>query len=204
MLHQKLKRRKLKKKKMEIEIIKYPLDEDWILVRNNALETQRKHSDKVPSSELKTKFLVSEHSPIRSLIFVWKWIDLPYWVSVHFVRHHIGIEHYVSSQRNDIQKLYNRKQAPQDAPVNHRCVANAQELINMSKARTCINASLETRQAWGMWLNSLKDVAPELYTLCVPPCIYRNGLCPEVFKPCGYNHTKVFEQKLSEYVKYFK
>jgi hypothetical protein len=199
-----MEKRGKKAKMSEIEVIKYPLDEDWILVRNNALETQRKQSTKVPSSELKTRFLVSEHSPIRSLVFVWRWIDLPYWVSVHFVRHHIGIEHYVSSQRNDIQKLYNRKQAPQDAPVNHRCVANAQELINMSKARTCTNASLETRQAWGLWLDALKDIAPELHALCVPPCIYRNGLCPEVFKPCGYNHTKKFEIELQKYVVKFE
>jgi thymidylate synthase ThyX len=188
---------------MKIEFIKYPTDEDWIIARNNALTTQRMYSAKVPSSELKTKFIVSEHSPIRSLEFIWQWIDIPYWVSVHIVRHHTGIDHYVSTQRNDIQKEYDRKKAPQDALVNHRCVANAQSILNTSKARTCTNASLETRQVWNLFLESLKPIAPELFALCVPPCIYRNGLCPEVFKPCGYNKTNKFQEKLLEYAKNF-
>jgi hypothetical protein len=189
---------------MEVKWVKYPSEEDWIICRNNALSTQRKNSSKPVSSEWKTKILVSEHSPIRSLEFIWEWIDLPYWVSVHFVRHHEGITHYVSSQRNDIQKLYDRRKAPQDSPVNHRCMANAQSIINISKARTCFNASLETRNAWNLFLSSLKDISLELFLLCVPPCIYRNGICPEVFKQCGYNETKVFERKLDDYISLLK
>jgi hypothetical protein len=185
---------------MEVKLIKYPTDEDWLIARNNALTTQRKESNIIPSAKLKTKFLFSEHSPIRSLEFIWEWIDLPYWQSVHFVRHHEGITHFVSSQRNDIQFEYDRKKAPQDSPVTHRCIANAQTILNISKARKCTNASLETRQAWQMFLDAIQPVAPELVSLCVKPCIYRNGICPEVFKTCGFNKTEKFQAEMRDYL----
>ena len=187
---------------MKINIIYTPTEEDWLRVRNNALTTQRKQSDKVPSPELKKKMIISEHSPIRDLKAVWEWIDLPSWVSVHFVRHHIGIEHYVSSQRNDIQKKFDRRKAPQDSPVNHRCSANFQAILNVSRARLCINASTETRDAWTSFLKELFFHEPELAMLCVKPCIYRNGICPEVFKPCGYNKTDHYKDSQERYNKY--
>jgi hypothetical protein len=185
---------------LTVNLIKYPTDEDWKIVRNNALTTQRKYSDVIPSSKLKTKFLFSEHSPIRSLEYVWEWIDLPSWISVHFVRHHEGITHFVSSQRNDIQKLYDRRKAPQDTPVNHRCIANAQTILNISKARKCTNASAETRLAWEEVLMEINSVTPELYSLCVKPCVYRNGICPEIFKPCGFNKTTKFDEESIAYL----
>jgi hypothetical protein len=189
---------------LRVEIIEYPTDEDWIIARNNALETQRKSSDKIPSSKLKTKFLLSEHSPIRSLKFIWRWVDLPYWVAMHIRTHHTAIDHYISSQRNDIQFEYDRRKAPQDALVNHRAVANAQAIINTSKARKCINASLETRQAWQLFLDTLQPYAPELISACVKPCIYRGGICPEVFKSCGYNQTNKFKEELVDYLELFE
>ena len=188
---------------MEVKLIKYPTDEDWIIARNNALTTKRKSSNKVPSSSLKTKFLICEHSPIRSLEIVWEWIDLPYWVSVHITRHHEGITHFVSSQRNDIQNSYDRRKAPQDSNVNHRCVANLQTVMNISKARKCLTASLETRNAWQLFLEEIEKVIPELYRVCVPPCIYRNGICPEVFSDCKYNTSNKFNNELIEYLKLF-
>jgi hypothetical protein len=188
---------------LRVEILKYPLDSDWLAVRNAALETQRKHSDKIPSSKLKTKFLLSEHSPIRLLEFSWRWIDLPSWVSVHITRHSVGISHFVSSQRNDIQHEFDRRKAPQDSPVNHRVVANAQAILNISRARTCNNASLETRQAWHLFLDTLQPFAPELVSVCVKPCIYRNGICSELFKTCGFNLSSKFREELEDYFELF-
>lgn len=188
---------------MYVNLIRYPTDKDWLLIRNLALSTRRGISEKTPSSKLKSKFLSTEHSPIRGLHFVWEWIDLPYWVSVHFSRHNVGISHYVSTQRNDVQKEYDRKKAPQDSPVNHTCYANAQAVINISQARLCFTASNETREAWQLFLNSIKEIAPELYKLCVPHCIYRNGICPELFSDCRYNTSEIFNNKLKEYNKNF-
>ena len=192
---------------MKVNIIYTPTKEDWLRARNNALTTQRKQSDKIPSSELKKKMIFAEHSPIRDLKVVWEWIDLPSWVSVHFVRHHQGIEHFVSSQRNDIQQLYDRRKAPQDSPVNHRCSANFQAILNISRARLCLNASAETRKAWNLFLEELFDYEPELVGLCVKPCVHRNGICPEVFKPCGYNktnHYKMYQKVYNNYIGFTK
>lgn len=185
---------------MRVKIIKFPTDNDWIIARNNALFTKRKENYTDISSSLKIKFLASEHSTIRSLEYIWQWENIPYWVSVHFTRHHVGITHFVSSQRNDIQFGYDRKKAPQDTLVNHRCLANVQAIINISKARLCSTASSETRIAWKLFLSSVKLITPELYSLCVKPCVYRNGICPEVFRSCGYNKTDLFKNEIENYL----
>ena len=71
----------------------------WRSVADAARTTIRMpEGTKEPSSKWKKTILLSEHSPIRKLMFSWKWTNLPYWVSVHFVRHKFGIEHFVSTQ----------------------------------------------------------------------------------------------------------
>lgn len=122
---------------------------------------------------------------------------------IRFVRHKIGIEHFVSSQRNDRQNNYDRNTAPQSALVIHECEANAQAIINISRKRLCKQASSETREAWQNFLESIKNIEPELYSVCVPECVYRNGFCPE-FKSCGYNHTEEFEEELKKYIQGFE
>ena len=181
-----------------VKIIKYPTDDDWLRVKNDALLTANKVTTKIPDTKWKTKILASEHSPIRDLSFVWDWYDLPYWVSVHFVRHSIGISHFCQSQRNDILGTYDRNKAPQDSLVVHRCVANAQSIINISKVRLCKKASPETTHAWILFLKELYVVTPELVKLCVPTCIYRNGICPE-FTSCGFFTTPKFRDRLMAY-----
>jgi hypothetical protein len=184
---------------MEIKFLKYPGDDDWLDVRNAALSTRREESDVVPSSELRKKFLMSEHTPIRLLVYTWDFIDIEYWVAMHFRTHHEGLLHFISSQRNDVQKQYDRRKAPQDAPVNYRVSANAQAILNISKARLCLKASKETRQAWEMFVEELGGVSPELASLCVPHCVYRGGICPEVFSSCEYNNTSKFLKELKVY-----
>ena len=70
------------------------------------------------SSEWKTKMLKAEHSPIRKMSVSFTWVNIPSWVSVHFVRHKFGIEHFVSTQRSDRTGV-DRNKKPQDSPVNH-------------------------------------------------------------------------------------
>ncbi|MBR4171924.1 MAG: thymidylate synthase ThyX [Kiritimatiellae bacterium] len=152
---------------------------------------------KEPSSAWKRRILLAEHSPIRQMIFKWKWHDLKYWISVHFVRHKFGIEHFVSTQRTDRTGV-NRDEAPQDAPVDHECFANAQAMIFISRRRLCHQASSETTEAWKMVLEEVKKIEPELYSVCVPECVYR-GFCPE-FKTCGYVNTEAFRKARAAYV----
>lgn len=135
-----------------------------------------------PSTTWKKKMLLAEHSPLRQMYIRWVWTDLPYWVSVHFVRHKIGIEHFVSTQRSDRTGVP-RDELPQGALVRHECIANVQALINISRKRLCNLASKETREAWLKMLQELAKIEPEIVEACVPECIYR-GFCPEM-KPCG-------------------
>lgn len=120
----------------------------WPKVKQAARTTISKEGEGIyPSDSWKKAILLSEHSPIRKIRFAWKWIDLKSWVSVHFVRHKIGIEHWVSTQRVDRTGV-NRDKSPQDTPVCHECEADAQALINISRRRLCSQASPETRGAW--------------------------------------------------------
>jgi hypothetical protein len=178
----------------------------WATIKDLALNTIGKENknNSEPSSEWKRKILLSEHSPIRNLTIKWMWSNLPYFVSVHFVRHKFGIEHYVKTQRDDRNTSVNqthlsRENSPQNTPVNHTCVANAQAIINISRKRLCNCASKETREAWQAFLDSFKDKENELYNVCVKECIYR-GFCPE-YKSCGFHKTSDYKNMLSEYRK---
>ena len=169
----------------------------WRSVADAARTTIRMpEGTKEPSSKWKKTILLSEHSPIRKLIFSWKWTNLPYWVSVHFVRHKFGIEPFVSTQRTD-RTGEDRTGARQDAPVEHECFANAQTVIFMSRRRLCSQASPETRAAWRLVVDEIAKVEPEVASACVPECVYR-GFCPE-FKCCGFVNTPAFEEAVKKY-----
>lgn len=170
----------------------------WQDVKDNAMNTVGKDTGKAPSREWKRFMLRSEHSPIRELEYKWKWIDLPYWVSVHFVRHWLGILHWVKSQRAD-RTGEARNGKPQDAPVNHTAKANAQALINISRKRLCSQASRETIQAWIALKEEVKAVDPEMAEAMVPECIYR-GFCPEMHS-CGFYKTEAYKRWIRDYRK---
>ena len=171
------------KNNMSVEIIRHPTNDDWARCYNLALNTCGKDVEKTPAEKWKQDILIAEHSPIRTLMFTIK-MKVPYWVSVHFCRHKIGVEHYVSSQRNDRQDDYDRNKAPQDALVTHIMDVNAQGLINIIRARTCGNAANETRQvAWMIRDLVVKD-NPEFMVVLGPKCVYTKG-CHEM-KSCGW------------------
>jgi thymidylate synthase ThyX len=75
---------------------------------------------------------------------------------------------------------------------------NAQAFINLSRVRLCSCASKETREAWKLVIEFLREVDPILAEKCVPNCIYR-GRCPEGDKTCGYDMTQAFRDRLEEY-----
>lgn len=166
-----------------VELIKYPTDADWLWCKQCTLNTVGKNTTKGPDEEWKEKLLLAEHSPIRELWFGFK-LKIPYWVSVHFVRHHIGVNHYVQSQRNDRQNKYDRFKAPQGQIVSHIISVNAAELIQMAHKRLCNQASLETRMVMRAMCDEVVKQCPEFKKVLVPLCEYRNGLCTEMF-PCG-------------------
>lgn len=172
--------------------------DNWQDIKDATMNTIGKDSGKYPDSKWKKKLLMAEHSPIRKLRFSWRWVDLKSWVSVHFVRHWVGILHFVKTQRSDRTGI-NRDDLPQGALVNHAVEANAQALINISRKRLCNCASSETREAWMAVKNKIAQVEPEMASRMVRECVYRNGLCPEMFS-CGYNKTDEFKKELEEYL----
>lgn len=169
----------------------------WRNVADAARTTIRMQGGvKEPSPKWKKTILLAEHSPIRKLLFSWKWSNLPYWVSVHFVRHKYGIEHFVSTQRTD-RTGTDRTGARQDAPVEHECFANAQAVMFISRRRLCSQASPETRAAWKLVVEEIAKVEPEVASACVPECVYR-GFCPE-FRSCGYVNSPAFAEAVARY-----
>ncbi len=169
----------------------------WREVADAARTTIRQEEGtKEPSSKWKKRILLAEHSPIRKLCFNWKWLDLPYWVSVHFVRHKFGIEHYVSTQRSD-RTGEAREAKEQSAPVMHECFANAQAVMFISRRRLCAQASPETRAAWRQVVDAIAKTEPEVAACCVPECVYR-GFCPE-FKSCGFAASAEFKKAVAAY-----
>ena len=182
---------------MEIDIFKH--DDNWQDVKDAAMNTINKNTGEYPDSEWKRKLLMSEHSPIRRIKFYWRWSGLKSWVSVHMVRHKIGIEHWVSTQRPDRtdNQDIDRDKLLQGALVNHACEADAQALINISRKRLCNCASEETRLAWKAVKEKVAEMEPELASCMVRECIYR-GFCPEMFS-CGYYKTYEYRKELEEY-----
>lgn len=169
----------------------------WLKVKRSARTTIGREGGGIyPSDSWKKAILLAEHSPIRKIKFSWKWERLKSWISVHFVRHKYGIEHWVTTQRSDRTGI-NRDKSPQDTPVSHECEANAQALINISRKRLCGQASPGTRKAWQEVKDEVRRKDPILASVMVRECIYR-GFCPEL-KTCGYTDTKEYEYALAEY-----
>lgn len=121
-----------------------------------------------------------EHSPMRTQMFIIEMYDIPTFVSVHFVRHKHGVEHFVKSNRDD----RNGVMADRLTPVNHMMFLNAQALINMARKRLCSQAHTDTTQVMRMIRDGVLSVDPALAQFMVPECIYRNG-CHEL-RPCGF------------------
>ena len=173
---------------------------NWSLALNLARATMGKgKNEKEPSSEWKRKLLDCQHSPLRAVMYHIQFTDLPYYVSVHLSRHKFGCEHFVSTQRADrTAEGTPRSDLPQDAPVTHDIVANAQALINISKKRLCNLASPETREAWKKVVERLREISEvEMADAMLPECEHRGGVCFEM-KPCGkanmINWTKLREK----------
>ena len=176
---------------------------DWKRVLNAARRTVGKTPiDKEPSIEFKKEVLLAEHSPIRLLEYDFTWDDIRQWVTAHFVRHHEGCEKFVHTQRSDRNLELtglNRDELPQGLLNDMDMTCNAQSFINISRKRLCVGcASVETRKAWELVIEYLREVDPVLAEKCVPECLYR-GFCPEKKRCCGYVNTEDYKKRLEEY-----
>lgn len=168
---------------MNIKILEYPTEKDWIEVKRRALVTVGKTPVTPPTEEWKRSILNARHSPIRYLRFSVYLEAIPYWVSVHLVRH-VHAQPYVKSQRNDRQNAYDRTSAPQDAPVDMIWDMNAEELMVIANKRLCNQASYETRELIQQICDQVSALCPEFDPFLVPMCVYQGCVCREM-KPCG-------------------
>lgn len=166
---------------MRVEILDHSVN--WQLIKNLTMGTIGKEKGKAPDSEWKKKLLKSMHSPIRAGWITVRIHDLPYWISVHFVRHKIGIEHWVSTQREDRTGV-KREDMPQGTKVMHTMQLNLETLITISRKRLCGSASVETQEVWMAVLKEIEKIEPEVVELCVPRCIHEKA-CNEFFS-CKY------------------
>lgn len=151
------------------------------------------------SKEYMHKMYLCEHSPIRVESYLLTFEEIPYWVVMHFCRHKIGVEHFVSTQRDDrqIDITIPRDKKGQGELVRYRMIVNPQAIIAISRKRLCTGASKETRNAWRGVLEKLKEINPQLVRCCVPDCVYR-GHCFE-HKTCGYHKTTGFTTQINKY-----
>ena len=115
---------------------------------------------------------------------------IPYYVSVHLLRHKVGVEHFVRSQRPTSMNPVDcdRRQASQDALVDHTMILNPQALIAISRKRLCNKADVVTQNIWRQVRDEIAG-DDNLYIAAVaevmiPDCMYR-GACHEV-QPCGH------------------
>ena len=180
----------------EVKILKVPSEEEWMLCKICTLNTVGKDAMKNPTNEWKHKLLLSEHSPIRTLNYFIK-MNIPYYVSVHFCRHFIGVTHFVQSQRNDRQQNYDRKKAPQDSMVSHIMCVNAQELMFMARRRLCMQADQFTRNVMKEICKQIIEICPEFDGILEPMCYYRGGRCTE-FNCCGLNKKYQIKERGEE------
>lgn len=123
----------------------------------------------------------TEHSPVRTQLFTVEMIDIPTFISVHLVRHSIGVTHFVTSNRED---RGGTGEETRYTPINHCMLINAQALIAMARKRLCGQAHLVVQGIMECIKDEVATVDPDLAKYMVRECEYRNGKCSEL-RPCG-------------------
>lgn len=178
-----------------------PITDDSIVMNTARVTVWKDKLDREPSEKFMRDIYFTEHSPIRAKEYLVEITGIPSWISVHLVRHHEGFTPFVSTQRDDRHEApIPRSEAPQGTPVNMDMVINAQAFINISRKRLCGMASPETRAVWQRVVDELRKVDPNLADCCVPNCVYRGGICPEIGHSCKYNKSDAFKEAFAKYM----
>ena len=165
---------------------------DWKRIKSACMTTISKQAgDKEPSTEWKRKLLLCEHSPVRRSSISFKFDEIPYCISTHFVRHHVGCEKWIGTSRDDRTGVDRHTRSQMDM-VPMEMDVNIQALINISRKRLCTCADPTTRKYWEAVLEAIKEYDEDIYFACVPEGIYRGG-CSEGFGDCRACN-KIIEQ----------
>jgi hypothetical protein len=142
---------------------------------------------KYPTIETFKKMVVSAggvpHSPLRTMLYRIYVKDVKSWVTVHYVRHHIGVQFYVKSQRTDREgSKGDRNKDPQDTLIDMMFDINANALLTMAQARLCTKAAPETQEV-------MKSIRHDFLN---HSCEYDNILGMAMRPPCKW-YEKCFE-----------
>ena len=181
--------------KIKVKITNFNIS--WFQIKSACMTTISKEAgNKEPSQEWKRKLLLCEHSPIRRGSISWKFEEIPYCISTHFVRHHEGVEKWVSTSRADRTEIKDRSQRTQMDMVQMEMEANIQALLNISKKRLCKCADPLTTKYWEAVLKEIAEYDYDIVWACVPECVKCGG-CPE-FKSCGYYKTLMKDATVEE------
>lgn len=188
----------------EVQITDF--DVNWKKIKSACMTTISKEAgDNEPSSAWKRKLLMCEHSPLRRGTISWKWPQIPYAISTHFARHHIGCEKFVGTERTDRTGV-DRETRSQMNYVPMEMDANIQALINISRKRLCTCADPTTRKYWQAVIDAIEELDPDIAWACVPECV-RDGGCPE-YKTCGFydafSKTLTPEEQIDMHARYDK
>ena len=165
---------------------------NWNSIKRACMRTIGKEAGpKEPNQKWKKSLLICRHSPLRKGSITWKWPEIPYAISTHFVRHHIGVEKFISTSRADRTEIKDRSQRSQMDAVSMEMDANIEALLNISERRLCTCADATTTAYW----KDLKDLVATYDTdiawAMVPQCV-RCGSCVEPFSDCKF-YEKLME-----------
>lgn len=160
-------------------------------IQEAAWVTARRGSGLDFTARVFSRYLVSEHSPIRRLVLAWRVEKMNRRASTHFVRH-THSPSYIGGSRPDWF-------AEACETNDHLQDSNCQALIDLMRKRLCFRSWAPTREVAEALKRSLMeadvdrigvngDAPPAFYRalgrVLVPNCIYRAG-CPEGHKGCG-------------------
>jgi len=172
---------------------------DWTEVLDSARVTANKALNfTYPSEEFIKRMILAEHSPLRMVMYSIYWTEIKSWIATHLLRHHVGTQPFVGTQREDRTGIPHSERK-RDELIPFMFIVNAQSIINISKERLCKLASPETTQEWTMALLKLSHIDSLLVDKCVSKCVYR-GFCPEA-NCCNFVRSKTYKTVRSNYIK---
>jgi hypothetical protein len=155
-----------------------------------------------PSVETFKKMALScggvPHSPIRTILYRVYIEDIKSWVVTHLVRHYVGVQFYVKSQRTDrnITNPTERDHKEQGELIGVMFDINANALLDLAKARSCTKAAPETREVVSLLKQKLLDGDAYDFIigqLMVPPCEWYE----KCFEPTPCKKTQTSSKQLS-------
>lgn len=175
---------------------------DWLKIKSACMTTISKQAGKAPNDEWKKKLIISQHSPIRRGIISWKWEAIPYAISTHFARHHIGCEKFIGTSRADRTGVDRSTRSQMDT-VPMEMDGNIQSVINISEKRLCLCADPLTIKYWKAFLDELRKYDEIVYWANVPQCV-RCGGCVEPFSKCEFYNKLMQDVSLEDQMNVMK